>query len=343
MRENSVGLISVIVPVYNERRYLKACIDSVLNQTYPDFELILVDDGSDNGAQDDCDMFAKTDSRIKVVHKKNEGLSAARITGIKNSTGDWLMFMDHDDLISHNILEILTKQIDDSTDIVASRRFDTETPESYKWDESQNIEVWKDNGRNIVEAIPDDRQQLVITIPLWGKLYRRSFLDSINLEEYRDVCPTIFFEDVLMTPIIYSKAKTICIVKRILYLHREVSTSISRSGKLSSFYFDQIYSGDILLKYAKCNGLSRYYCFYIGAYIQSILRIYGLMDEYVTLADYNNYKHLIAEKEKKYRKDFFTSREVPLLLKISCFIYVICPSLFVKLLRTRVKLKNCKK
>ena len=95
-----MSLISVIVPVYNVEKYLEACIDSILQQTYEKIEIILVDDGSTDSCGKICDEYASKDSRLKVLHKGNGGLSSARNAGIKVATGEWITFIDSDDYIS---------------------------------------------------------------------------------------------------------------------------------------------------------------------------------------------------------------------------------------------------
>lgn len=99
--------ISVIVPVYNTELYLNKCVDSIVNQTYKNLEIILVDDGSKQPAHDMCDEWGKRDSRIKVVHKQNGGLSSARNAGIEVATGDYIGFVDSDDYVSQNFYELL--------------------------------------------------------------------------------------------------------------------------------------------------------------------------------------------------------------------------------------------
>ena len=95
---------SVIVPVYNVKPYISRCIDSILAQEYADWELILVDDGSTDGSGCICDEYADGDSRIRVIHQKNKGLSGARNTGIRHSTGDVLFFVDSDDYVSAQLI-----------------------------------------------------------------------------------------------------------------------------------------------------------------------------------------------------------------------------------------------
>ena len=107
MQKNSEVFLSVIVPIYRVEKYLRKCIDSILEQSYKDIELILVDDGSDDSCPQICDDYAGTDSRIKVIHKENGGLSSARNAGMQIARGKYIWFVDADDLISGNIKEEL--------------------------------------------------------------------------------------------------------------------------------------------------------------------------------------------------------------------------------------------
>ena len=100
--------LSVIVPIYNVEKYLRQCLDSILDQTFTDFELILVDDGSPDACPAICDEYKKKDTRIKVIHKKNEGLLEARKSGVRQAIGQYIGFVDSDDWISHSMYERLT-------------------------------------------------------------------------------------------------------------------------------------------------------------------------------------------------------------------------------------------
>lgn len=100
-------LVSVIVPIYNVDRYLRACIDSIIDQTYSNLEIILVDDGSPDKCPEICDEYAKNDNRVNVIHQKNGGLSAARNAGIDVAHGEFLTFIDSDDFIAKNYVELL--------------------------------------------------------------------------------------------------------------------------------------------------------------------------------------------------------------------------------------------
>lgn len=114
---NKSSLVSIVMPVYNTGKYLKEAIDSVVAQTFTNWELILVDDGSSDQSGAICDEYAKLDRRICVVHKENQGVSCARNTGIELAKGEWLYFIDSDDCIEDNLLEMLL-QYSDGVDLV---------------------------------------------------------------------------------------------------------------------------------------------------------------------------------------------------------------------------------
>ena len=125
-------LISVIVPVYKVEPYLSRCIDSILSQTFTDFELILVDDGSPDNCGKICDEYAKNNKRIRVIHKENGGLSSARNAGIAIARGEWIHFVDSDDLIHPKMLEFLYGAVDENTQISMCELFNADIcPENF--------------------------------------------------------------------------------------------------------------------------------------------------------------------------------------------------------------------
>ena len=126
-----------------------------------------------------------------------------------------------------------------------------------------------------------------------------------------------------MTPILFSKARNITIVNEVLCIHREVPTSISRSVKLSPFYFEQLDSGDILLQYALHNDMPYYYQYKVGAYVMNILRLYCLMDDYLGQNEIKHYKKKIKEKVMNYRTDFFFKSTASVVSKTACLMYLI--------------------
>lgn len=104
-------MISVVIPVYNVKDYFDASITSLINQTYKDFEVVLVDDGSTDGSSELCDFYAAKDSRIRVIHTPNQGVSEARNTGLRNAKGDYIYFLDSDDIMTPDCLELMLEQV----------------------------------------------------------------------------------------------------------------------------------------------------------------------------------------------------------------------------------------
>ena len=115
--------MSVIIPVYNNAVYLPQCLDSLLSQSFPDFEGIIVDDGSYDGSETICDEYQKRDCRLKVIHIENHGVSHARNVGLDNAKGEWVSFVDSDDWIDPDYLSTLYEQIDNDTDVVIGNLF----------------------------------------------------------------------------------------------------------------------------------------------------------------------------------------------------------------------------
>ena len=329
-------LISIIIPVYNEKKYIVDCLNSILSQTYQNLEIIIVDDGSDIETAAICDNYTSIDNRVSVVHKKNEGLSSARITGLNIANGSWVFFSDHDDVLSPVAIESLARFIDVDVDIISGKRndfaYDAVIQSSVTM--SENYIVLK--GDEAIEKIPIDNQETIIT-PLWGKIYRREFLQNIVLLKYKEQCPVIFFEDVLMTQIIFHYARKIVFVNDVLYYHREVPTSISRSGKISEFYIDQINSGDILLEFVREKGLLNYYNYQIDVYIKSIIRIWCL----ISIDDKNRegkIKNQIRKYFKKYYKEYVSINGIG--KKILAYMFLLCPQIVKQGVKAFIFTKN---
>lgn len=175
-------MISIIVPIYNVEHYLSPCLDSILNQSFTDFELILVDDGSTDGSEQICDEYASVDSRIKVIHQENAGISEARNKGQDCAQGDFLYFMDGDDQIHPQLLEILYNAII-SDDYDFSMIYGIPVPDDFSIYEYPKKKV-------VSKGIVIDRdycmKKLYGPVPIrtwyrtvWTKLYRRDFVKDL--------------------------------------------------------------------------------------------------------------------------------------------------------------------
>lgn len=168
-------MISVIVPVYNVEKYLDNCVESIVNQTYKDLEIILVDDGSPDNCPAMCDEWAKKDKRIKVIHKQNGGLSSARNAGLETATGEYVAFVDSDDSIDINMYEIMENMFSDDIDIVMCGYQKINSSEEIVSCGNTLIEKKK---LSIGELYDDIFGHL--NNASWNKLYRASIIDNIR-------------------------------------------------------------------------------------------------------------------------------------------------------------------
>ena len=216
-----MNLISVIVPVYNVEKYINKCVDSIINQTYKDLEIILVNDGSlDNGAKI-CDDYAVEDSRIKVIHKKNGGLSDARNVGIDVATGIYIMFVDSDDYIEINMVELMHSRIltDKSDMVLCNFKFVNENGESdVKKNMSSPIRneiLTKEQAQGKLCA--DNYYYYVVA---WNKLYKKKLFDEIRFPYGK------IHEDEFIVHLIINKCETISYMDDFLYNYLQRSDSI---------------------------------------------------------------------------------------------------------------------
>ncbi len=214
--------ISVIVPVYRVEKYLLACIDSILNQTFTDFELILVDDGSPDRCPEICDEVARRDARVRVIHQANAGLSAARNAGIEVAHGAWLSFVDSDDYIAPQFYEKLyqTAQRTDADCVMCSVQ---NVDESGKLIDSALMRVADEvkTGREVLRKI--GRDDVTPYLTAWNKLYRRKLFNTLRYPAGRQN------EDVFVFAELFCQVQRAVCVAEPLYFYRKRIGSIMNS------------------------------------------------------------------------------------------------------------------
>lgn len=241
--------ISVIVPVYNVEAYLARCIDSILAQTFTDFELILVDDGSPDRCREICDEYAAKDSRIRVIHKENGGVSSARNLGIERATGYYVMFCDSDDVLPECTMEKL---------VDAARSFDGELVVG----DFNNIliDVEKNTIRNTqsycrtyseidvanVESLYSFWTQNNM-LSAWGKLFIRNIIAQNDLLFNTDL---IVMEDYAFVIDYLTFCKRICMIPDVVYHYISMaSSSIMKRRSRKDFIYDILYVSEKLEAY----------------------------------------------------------------------------------------------
>lgn len=228
MNYDSSPLISVIIPIYKVEQYLKRCVDSVLNQTYTNLEIILVDDGSPDSCPKICDDYATLDSRVKVIHKKNGGLSSARNAGLNICKGEYIAFVDSDDFVSNYFVDFLYKAVVDNhvnISVAEYRSFneneeliDENKPDDYAA-EKQSLEEMMSRYSSIYA------HDSMLTIVSWNKLYKVDLFDEIRFPEGK------LYEDAATTYKILNRCDEIAFVKNPLYYYLLRRNSISGNEK----------------------------------------------------------------------------------------------------------------
>lgn len=218
-------LISVIVPVYRVEKYLDKCIASIVSQTYRRLEIILVDDGSPDGCGTICNRWAEEDSRIKVIHKTNGGLSDARNAGLDLATGEFISFVDGDDYIHPNMLRKLWQTIKEYEADLAICGF-------YHVDETGNqLEI---KGIELENGIIDKKDALNGIInnnrrfncAVWNKLYRNRLFKNLEFSFGK------VYEDRMIMPWIVERSSRIAVTTDVLYYYVHTDNSISRSNSI---------------------------------------------------------------------------------------------------------------
>lgn len=250
--------ISVVVPVYKVREYLRRCIDSILEQTFVDFDLILIDDGSPDECGVICDEYAQKDKRIYVIHQINQGLSEARNAGIewalKNSTSDWITFIDSDDWIHKDYLRILYESaLKHNVDLSICNCI--KTPEfSIDVDEVEE---------NVLEFSAEDFWCFRQYGGAWAKLYRKRHFEEIRYPK------GLLYEDIFVTyRLLFMQTKVVYIEKP-LYFYFLRDDSITKSG-WNPRVLSQLTGMKQQMRFYKENGYTRAYKITIKNYLIDI-------------------------------------------------------------------------
>ena len=276
---------TVIVPVYNVEAYLEKCVQSILAQTEPDFELLLVDDGSTDHSGALCDQLAQKDPRIQVIHQQNQGLGGARNTGIQAAAGDWVLLVDSDDWIEPELLEkTLEAGLREEADLVMFG--------------FRSVDEQGNTLQTFVEDVPTDQgltlkdhPDLLMTAPsAWRRLYRRELLSRTGIL----YPPRVWYEDIRTTP------KLLAAASRVVFLNYVGYDYLSRTGSITKNQNadrnrEILWAFDDLLPYFQEQGLfERYrqelcYLTLFHAYLTASVRVLLIDRKHPLLGEFRDY------------------------------------------------------
>lgn len=217
--------VSIIVPVYQVEKYIRQCIDSILAQTFTDFELILVDDGSKDRSGQICDEYAGMDKRVKVIHQKNSGAAAARNSGMDQAIGDYFLFVDSDDYVVPTMVECLyEKVVKEKADIaVCNYLYFFENDREKDFSTSIKSEVLP--GTEIFYNRKNERNYGIWTV-VWNKLYRKETVGKVRFRFGR------YFEDEFWANDIYQMDIKVVTIPECLYYYRQHDESTMKQKSI---------------------------------------------------------------------------------------------------------------
>ncbi len=287
--------ISIIIPVYNVEQYLMQCVNSAINQTLSDIEIILVDDGSPDKSPQMCDELAAQDTRIHVIHQENSGLGAARNAGLDVASGEFVFFLDSDDWIDETCCEdMYNSAIRNDADLVLAG-------ETLFFEETQEFGPgWRDF---------DGQKPTVITrynfldyfTPVCGRLYRKDFLDKYSLRFIKNCC----YEDNSWGVLVSCLAKKVSFARNhYFYRQHKMSITGTKDYKIIDWCYDFYYFDEC----AKKHGLSD--CNIIWGYQWYVLNFYNYINNIRNLSEENQKVYMtlltnICNRMKLTRKDFY--------------------------------------
>ena len=315
-------MISIIVPVYKTEQYLNRCIDSIINQTYKNLEIILIDDGSHDGCGKICDEYAKKDERIKVVHKSNGGMSSARNVGLDTAKGDYIAFVDSDDYIALDMMEKMRAYVADNNADMAVCGFTRLSEKKVLLEQGKEVisgvyspEKLFESERAHIDGIVD--RVSLYTESLCNKLYKRYIFDDLRLKVGKN------HEDFYIMHHIISKCKKVYLSNDMFYFYWYNSKSVS-AVKYNITRLDAVEAHLDRISLLDKIGLHSRIGFYLYSAINVLTTGYNLLDKKDKQVN-SRIKELRSEVlicyKKHYKKMNFKYRMFAMMFKYSFWFY----------------------
>lgn len=263
-------IISIIVPVYNCEQYIDRCINSILDQSFSDFELLLVDDGSKDKSGIICDKYAETDKRVIVLHQSNMGQAAARNNALKVARGEWIHYVDSDDVIHPQMLDLLYGAVTKSNAQMCFCRYceDEVIPSSFLQDYTLSFNKLEISKSKMVEIYKDGQYYWTI----WAKLIKKDIIESLPFTVGK------VYEDNAVVPQWIYKSGIVAEVPIELYFY-QINPKGTTKGKITEKYLDFLWAVGELLKFYRCISAKEMFGLTYDLFIASILDRYNRAPE----------------------------------------------------------------
>lgn len=314
-------MISVIVPIYNVEEYLPTCIESILNQTYKDLEILLIDDGSTDSSGKICDEYAKQDGRCIVIHQLNKGLSEARNTGLNHVKGEYISFIDGDDYIHPQMFEILYEALHKGNYDFSMTLY----KEVHNKQQTQLISTYSSNeifqdqliyGLYNKSSKTNNIYREMNFHVVWNKLYRKRLINNTYFMQTSA-------EDTVFNTSIFLKCKRVIVINKALYYWVQRNTSITHQ-RINSTFINRI------LSYNQClNNTPSQYPQYRGAIIEKIYKVFLYVRLYAKNTPYQTQAiSLINKIHKENKKEFIHNHYISYKYKIILLTFLQFPQFY---------------
>jgi glycosyltransferase involved in cell wall biosynthesis len=243
--------LSIIIPIYNGDRFLEETLECVLNQSYTDYELILVDDGSTDETEAICDRYARKDNRIKVIHQPNGGMSNARDNGVKAAKNDtWIAFLDADDLFDRDMFKDLMKNRDSDMACTCFKNVLSKNICNYSFDSQKKI-VENISGIDMLKRMFEPEKNQGPISRLWGMVFSRDFYIKMQpiIDSAKDILPQNYLNDVYCMPRFFYNADKVTFLNRVYVAHRVSKYTDSRLVKPNALHYELAFADKLNMEF----------------------------------------------------------------------------------------------
>lgn len=321
----NLTLVSVIVPVFNNENYLEACLNSIMGQTYNNLEIIIIDDGSSDSSANMVDDFASKDGRFIVRHQKNQGVSSARNSALNIATGDWIMFVDSDDILPKNSIKtLLDIALKTDSDLVSG------VYESFSKDVELKLTNFnKNKSSNCIlgteDAISDMLYQRKIANAPFSKLYKSQVVANVRFDEAISVS-----EDLLFNYMVLKNCSKIAVTDEVIYFYRNNPYSVINKP-FSPKRMTGLQSTNMILADARNSNLvvlsAINRCFMEAIYILSQIK-----QKKINQQSYDECMKVVKDN----RKTVFRDSMSPLVYRVIGFLSLMSPAMAVFLYKLKI-------
>lgn len=309
--------ISIIVPVYNTEQYLPKCLDSIAAQTFTDFEVLMIDDGSTDGSGEICDRYSQSDSRFIVIHQSNQGVSASRNNGLKQARGNYIAFVDSDDYVHPQMLELLYMAIRQGDyDFSTARYLSVNIDQEIEIERIIEPRFRKLSAEEIICNLFGKSGEDVQYMVCWNKLYNKCLLENIYFSAFK------VSEDLLFNIEVFSKVCQAIEVDSRLYYYTQRNTSASHSVSEIQI-IDRINASYTCLRYIPSGSAEEACCVMKLYKVLFSSRFLGRREVYL-----KNVVRRIKEVHKQTYKCFLQNKYISTVYKILFMGFFYCPLLY---------------